>query len=107
MGIKGDKHSNESALTAALLAEKLAGIGDISTKKMFGGNGIFHDGKMFGMVDSKGQAYLKANESNKSQFEDAGAKPHGKMPYYAIPAEIMNDQDQLIVWAKSSMALNG
>ncbi|MTI30643.1 TfoX/Sxy family protein [Xanthovirga aplysinae] len=106
MGIKGDKGSNDSTLTAELLVEKLISIAKISHKKMFGGYGIFCEGKMFGMVDSKGQAYLKVNESNKQQFENNGAHQHSKMPYYSIPKEIMNNQDDLIEWAKTSIAIN-
>ena len=54
MGVKGDKMKQDSVLATELLLEKLARINGISSKKMFGGHGIFHDGKMFGMVDSKG-----------------------------------------------------
>jgi len=54
MGVKGDKTSQDSVLAAELLVEKLISIGSITSKKMFGGHGIFHEGKMFAIVDSKG-----------------------------------------------------
>ena len=84
MGIKGDKNTEAANLTAMEMEEKLASIGKISTKRMFGGHGLFHDGKMFGMIDSKGQQYLKADDS-------------------LIPAEVVDDLDELLSWAKSAI----
>lgn len=64
MGEKGSKLSRDSTLMAELLRDKLEPIGGITIKKMFGGHGVFHEGKMFGIVDYKGQCYFKANETN-------------------------------------------
>ena len=61
MGIKGDKLIQDSVTAAELLVSKLDSIGGISTKRMFGGIGIFHEGKMFCIVDSKGQCFLKVD----------------------------------------------
>lgn len=74
MAEKGSKLTKDSTLMAELLRDKLESIGGIKTRKMFGGHGIFHEGKMFGMVDSNGQGFLKANERNKAEFEENGAK---------------------------------
>lgn len=93
MGTKGDKLTSESSLTAALLVEKLCSIDEITAKKMFG------------LVDSKGQGFFKADESNRSNFEKSGSQPHVKMPYMSIPPEILNHQETLVLWAKSSIAI--
>ncbi|MFT5885102.1 MAG: DNA transformation protein [Arcticibacterium sp.] len=105
MGIKGDKGRDEGTLMAELLLEKFAIIPGITKKKMFGGHGIFCNGKMFGMVDSKAHPYLKFNESNKALFEKYGAKFHSKMPYSSIPPEVMKDLDKLLEWAQTSIAI--
>lgn len=104
MGEKGSKLTQDSVLMAELLRDKLESIGAITTKKMFGGHGVFHEGKMFAMVDSKGQGFLKVSERNKADFEQAGAKRHGKMPYYAIPENILKDSGKLLEWAEKSIA---
>ena len=54
MGVKGIKRTQEADLTCTLLIERLSLIPGITSKKMFGGYGIFHDSKMFGIIDSKG-----------------------------------------------------
>ena len=106
MGIKGDKLTQGSVISAEILAEKLGSIDGVSTKKMFGGHGVFHKGKMFGIINSKGQSFLKIDESSKADFEKRGSHQHSKMPYFSIPEEIMNNQEMLIVWAKKSIEIS-
>lgn len=106
MGQKGDKLSNEAGLTVELLIEKLQVIDGVSSKKMFGGFGIFHDGKMFALVNSKGQTYLKSDETNKAKFDACGASQHGKMPYFSLPDEVFKDHGKLISWVQESMAIS-
>ena len=106
MGQKGDKMTSQSVLTTALILEKLAWIENITSKRMFGGHGIFHNGKMFGMVDSKGTAFLKAGDTNRMLFENAGLKRHSKMPYYELLQSHLDDAELLSQWAKKSIEIS-
>ncbi|MBT8327577.1 MAG: TfoX/Sxy family protein [Bacteroidia bacterium] len=106
MGIKGDKHTADAAISAELLISKIEGIGGITSKKMFGGHGIFHDAKMFGIIDSKGKCFMKVNDETKPQFEAAGGVQHSRMPYYSVPLAIVNDQETIVTWAKKSIELS-
>ncbi len=54
-------------------------------------------------MDSKGQSYLKADDSNKADFEALGCHKHSRMPYLSIPEKIFNDPEILISWAKTSI----
>ncbi|MFS4455287.1 TfoX/Sxy family protein [Maribacter sp. 2304DJ31-5] len=103
MGIKGDKITQGSVLAAAQLVKALDSVGAISSKKMFGGHGIFHKGKMFGIVNSKGTAYFKVNDTNRKEYEENGAQKHGKMPYFSIPESILNNPVLLLEWAKKAL----
>lgn len=103
MGEKGKKLSQESVLTTGLLLEKLSQIEGLTSKKMFGGHGIFHEGKMFALVDPQGQGYLKTDDSNRMDFESMGSHKHKPMPYYSIPEEIFNDPEKLVEWANKSI----
>lgn len=103
MGQKGDKMKAESVFSAEELVAKLDGLGDITSKKMFGGHGIFHEGKMFGIIDSKGNAFLKADDGLKSDRVAQGAEQHSRMPYFSIPAAVYKDHDTLTSWAKESI----
>lgn len=106
MGKKGDKHTSAAAETAALWEAKLDPIGGITTKKMFGGYGIFHEGKMFGMVNSKGEAFLKTNEEIQAKFEAAGSQRHAKMPYYTLPESVVINHEEWVEWAKESIRIS-
>lgn len=70
---------------------------------MFGGHGLFHEDKMFCIVDSQGKAFLKAHESLNAEYKKAGASKHSKMPYYSVPKEIIDSQKKLVAWAKKSI----
>ena len=106
MGKKGDKLSKDSDLAVNLLIEKLESIKGLSNKRMFGGYGVFHEGRMFSIVDSSGQCYLKVDDSSRSAFEEKDSQKHSRMPYFSIPETIFNDPDLLVAWAKTSIELS-
>ncbi len=84
--------------------ELLAPIGDIVSRAMFGGYGIFHEGDMFALI-SGSTLYFKVNELNRSDYENAGSKQYKPMPYFEVPAEIMEDTATLHDWARTSVAI--
>ena len=106
MGIKGNKLSDDASLSVELLKEKLSQISGITSKKMFGGFGVFHEEKMFALVNSKGEMYLKANDEERPKFEEAGAHQHGRMPYFSIPESVFNDLEKLVQWAEESIEIS-
>ena len=106
MGIKGAKADGDLHLSAAFIEEKLASIPGITTKKMFGGYGIFHEGKMFGMVNSKGSYLLKANDETRPAFEALNAEKHSRMPYFTIPTKVLEDHEELISWANLAISIS-
>jgi DNA transformation protein and related proteins len=95
MGIKGSNMSPDSASLAAVIEEKLASIDGFRTKKMFGGFGLFHDDKMFGLIDSKGGVYMKGDKAKKAEFEAAGSVQHSRMPYFSLSVETVDNFDEL------------
>lgn len=105
MGQKGDKHTPEAKLNAELLLEKLSVIEGVTSKKMFGGHGIFHDGKMFGMISAKGMAFLRTNDSNRDQYLSKGSEQHSRMPYHTIPDDVLNGDD-LLEWTKQAIGIS-
>ncbi len=82
----------------------LAPLGDIQNRAMFGGYGIFHEGDMFALI-SGSTLYFKVNESNLAAYEKAGSARFKPMPYYEVPAEIMEDSATLHDWARTSVAI--
>jgi DNA transformation protein len=71
---------------------------------MFGGYGIFHEGDMFALITDSG-LHFKVNGTNLAAYQDAGSKQFKPMPYYEVPAYVMEDTATLHEWANVSIAI--
>ena len=102
-GCKGARLTGEATEAAELAADRLSELGDVTTKRMFGGYGVFIDTKMFALIDSTGALHFKCNGSNEDRYIEVGAEKHGKMPYREVPEDVWNNDDTLIEWAQLSV----
>lgn len=91
--------------------DQLAPWGEVSVRRMFGGAGLYRDGKMFGLV-ADDVAYLKVDDSNREDFVSAGSLPFNPYPdkakstvmsYYEIPPEVLEHPETLVTWAQRSL----
>ena len=103
MGIEGDKQTVAGARFSEELLPRLAPLGAVSSKKMFGGYGLFHQGKMFGLISSDAELFLKVDDANRAPFEKARAPQHGKMPYFRVPKNVLGDDRRLLKWTRSAV----
>ncbi len=106
MGKKGDKLTAASAEAAKQLTQAVADLGDIHVRKMFGGHGVFEAGTMFALIDSAGGIFFKVDESIQAKYEQAGASKHGRMPYYAVPDSVLQNEETLQEWALASIQIS-
>lgn len=79
-------------------------LGDVQPKRMFGGWGLFLEGNMFALINKGEELFLKADDENKDTFIAEGAGTHGKMPYYAAPADALDSWDKMQDWAEGAVA---
>ena len=98
---------------ADFVVDQLSGWGEVSVRRMFGGAGLYCEGVMFGLV-ADDVAYLKVDDSNRKDFVKAGSSPFNPYPdkvkttvmsYYEIPADVLEDRDELARWAERSLAI--
>ena len=62
------------------MLDMLTPLGEVTARAMFGGFGLFHEGRMFAPIfDST--LYLKVEDSNRASYEQAGSQPFKPMPY--------------------------
>lgn len=106
MGKKGDKLTDKATAACENFISRVEPLGDVSNKKMFGGYGIFESGKMFALVNSSGEVFLKVGDINWYRFKDAGSKSHGRMPYFQIPQAVMENTEKLFEWTRESIELS-
>ena len=93
------------------LIDQLSGFRDVSARKMFGGAGLYCDGKVFAFV-ADDMVYFKVDDTNREKYVKAGSKPFQPFPdkptlmsYFEIPADVLEDSDELIKWADESLSI--
>jgi len=94
------------------IVDQLEQLGWVTVKKMFGGVSIYYDGLIFGLL-ADDVLYFKVDDSNRSNYESAGMKPFRPfeskpmiMPYYEVPANILEDREQLADWARKALTVS-
>ena len=90
-----------------------APFGKIVVRRMFGGEGLYRDNVMFGLVFEE-RIYLKTNEEGRQTFIAEGCIPFvypmkkGDITshnYYALPDRLYDDPDELAEWAHKALAV--
>jgi DNA transformation protein len=94
--------------------EQLARVRGLSSRRMFGGYGLYSDGAFFGLIDDD-TLFFKTGESNREEYESRGMKrfmPYpdqnpsgGGMGYHEVPADVLEDAEQLSAWARKSVEI--
>lgn len=91
------------------LTDLLTPWGEVTFKAMFGGYGLYRQGKIFAIV-VEDTLYFKVGDSNRMDYEAAGSTPFtyeskGKpvaMSYWQVPVDVLDDTDTLCTWAEKA-----
>ncbi|MCH7905514.1 MAG: TfoX/Sxy family protein [Armatimonadetes bacterium] len=92
------------------IEEILSAVAPIQTRPMFGGVGIYSDGLFFALI-AEDKLYFKVDDSNKSDFEEAGMEPFypydspKPMKYWELPESVLADANELAVWIDKALAV--
>jgi len=89
----------------AYVMELLEPLGAVTGRKMFGGYGIWEDGDMFALLDSGSTLYFKVDDDTRARYSAAGAAQFMTMPYWSVPVEVLEDDDELRAWAREAIAV--
>jgi DNA transformation protein len=97
----------------AYLLDQFAAFGPVAIRPMFGGAGVYFQEVMFALV-ADDTLYLRVGNDNRADFEAYGAKPFiyqhktnarpVAMPYWELPPEVLEDSDELALWAGKALA---
>ncbi|HEX5749386.1 MAG TPA: TfoX/Sxy family protein [Archangium sp.] len=92
--------------------ELLEPLGPVQARAMFGGWGLYHAGRMMGLI-IEDRLYLKTDDTTRPAFEAAGSEPFvydaGKgrkpvtMSYWTPPADASDDAHALLPWARRAV----
>jgi DNA transformation protein and related proteins len=93
--------------------DQLAALPGISSRKMFGGVGVYYDGLFFGAVDDD-TLYLRVDDSTRPAYRERGStplRPVASKPdmvmeaYYEVPGDILDDPEALHAWAHKAIEI--
>jgi len=88
------------------ILDLLAPIGPLSARRMFGGGGLFMDGRMFALI-ADDVLYFKVDAGNAPEYDryrapaftyQRGGKLHS-LSYREVPVDILDNDEYLCVWA--------
>jgi DNA transformation protein and related proteins len=86
------------------ILDRLAALGDISARAMFGAHGLYWRGVIFAIAHRE-RLYLKVNDQSRPAFEALGMgpfRPNDRQTlksYYEVPQIVLNDTEALLSWA--------
>ncbi len=99
------------------IRELFAQFRPVTTKRLFGGAGLYCEALMFGIVFD-GAIYLKVDETSIADFEREGSRPfvytrarspgrvgRQSLSYWRLPERLYDDPDELAVWAGRALAI--
>jgi DNA transformation protein and related proteins len=94
-----------------LVLENLRAFGPVTTRRMFGGWGIYRDRVFFALIAGD-TLYFKSDDENRAQFERASPGPFtfekkGERivtHYYAVPEDAFEDAEVMAKWARLGYA---
>jgi DNA transformation protein len=97
---------------AEFLRERLAPLGRVTMRRMFGKTGVFCDGVMFGMVTDD-TLYFRVDDHNRAAFKEAESFPplnYAKkghtidLSFWRAPERLLDEPDELVTWARTALA---
>jgi DNA transformation protein and related proteins len=86
------------------IVDRLAALGDITSRAMFGGYGIYWRGVIFA-ISYRERLYFKVNDQSRPAFEALGMgpfRPNDRQTlksYYEVPQIVLDDTEALLSWA--------
>ena len=85
------------------ITHRLPGLGDISVKAMFGGQGV-----IFGIVFQE-RLYFKVDDENKGDYVARGMLPFRPnerqtlKSYFEVPSEVIKNDETLLSWTGAAI----
>jgi DNA transformation protein len=114
MRVSGVEYARRMAVSPSFLTyvlEQLAGVRLVTSRRMFGGVGLYRDDVFFAVIDNH-TLFFKVDDQTRLRYTKRRMPPFAPMPdkppmrsYYQVPPGVIEDADQLIVWAREAVAV--
>jgi DNA transformation protein len=90
------------------IVEQLAAVPALSTRRMFGGLGLYSGEWFFALIDDD-VLFFKVDDSNREDYVSRGMQAFMPFPgqpslgYFQVPAEVVEEAEELARWARRSV----
>lgn len=97
----------------SFLLELAAPLGPVTSRRMFGGVGLFADGLMFGLVVDD-VLYFKVDDENRPAFESEGMEvfsyersggKRASLSYWRVPERLFDEPEEFVDWARDAVSV--
>ena len=103
MAAKADPHRFDDLFAA---------FGPVTLRRLFGGEGIYADNRIVGLV-SADRIFLKTDEASRAAYRAESCKPFyfrkdGKRiasSYFAIPERLYDEPEELALWVQKAQVV--
>ncbi len=94
------------------LKEQMAGLGHITSRRMFSGAGLYCDGVIFALV-LRDTLYFKVDDGNRAAYAAEGVRPFGYEArgrrveigsYWHAPERLLDEPEEMVAWAREALA---
>ncbi len=88
--------------------DRLSELGDITSRRLFGGHGLYWRDVIFGLV-SRERLYFKVDEESRGEYLARGMGPfrpnerQTSKSYYEVPQDVLDDRESLLCWARQAI----
>lgn len=90
--------------------EQLARLPRVTSRRMFGGVGLYSDEVFFAII-ANDTVFFKVDDNTREAYTSRGSepfrpykdRPEVSMSYFQVPADILEDADELVPWARSAV----
>jgi DNA transformation protein and related proteins len=90
------------------IIEQLAALPALSTRRMFGGLGLYSGDWFFGLIDDD-VLFFKVDAANREDYVSRGMKAfmpfpgQASMGYFQVPVDVIEEAEDLTRWARRSV----
>lgn len=92
--------------------DQLSAAGDVESRAMFGGHGLYLRGAIFGIVH-RGKLWFRTNAETRLRYVAMGAQPFRPSArqtlkaYYEVPIGVLENRAELVSFALEAAAAHG
>lgn len=92
------------------ILDQLARVPRVTSRRMFGGVGLYSDGVFFGIIDND-TVFFKTDDNTRETYVARGSqpfrpykdRPEVSMSYFQVPADVLEDTDEFVPWARAAV----